>query len=371
MRTNKIIFHFGCLMMAITIPHLSSCGGAEDKINEETCTIYTRQDSACYCANNPGSTPCTPVLSGDQPCSSTPVACHGQLRVEGNQIVDSTGRAVQLHGMSFFWSQWIGKYYTPQTVKWLKDDWRCTIVRAAMAVEADGYLANPEQEKQKVKTVVDAAIAEGIYVIIDWHDHHAENHTAAAKEFFAEMAQLYGNYPNVIYEPYNEPEGNKSWTGVVKPYHTEVISAIRAHDPDNIIVCGTPNWSQDVDVATSSPLSGSNLAYTLHFYADTHKQSLRDKAVTAMNRGYALMVTEYGTCDASGGGPVNQAETTTWWNFMNEHNLSSCNWSVADKIETAAILKPGASATGGWATSQLTPSGTFVRTFLRSKNPAQ
>jgi endoglucanase len=90
--------------------------------------------------------------------------------------------------MSFFWSQWIGKYYNPSVVNWLRDDWRCTIVRAAMAVGSGGYLENPEQEKKKVVAVVDAAIAAGIYVIIDWHDHKAQENTARAQEFFSEMA---------------------------------------------------------------------------------------------------------------------------------------------------------------------------------------
>lgn len=45
---------------------------------------------------------------------------HGQLHVEGNYIMDEHNEPVQLRGMSFFWSQWQGKYYTPGTVKWLK-----------------------------------------------------------------------------------------------------------------------------------------------------------------------------------------------------------------------------------------------------------
>ena len=36
---------------------------------------------------------------------------YGQLSVSGNKILDKNGNAIQLRGMSFFWSQWIGKYY--------------------------------------------------------------------------------------------------------------------------------------------------------------------------------------------------------------------------------------------------------------------
>lgn len=298
----------------------------------------------------------------------TPVAYHGSLKVLGNKIVDKDDKPVQLRGMSFFWSQWIGKYYTAETVKWLKDDWHCNILRAAMAVGSGGYLTNPAAEKEKVYKVVDAAIAQGLYVIIDWHDHSAHNNVKESKIFFAEMAQKYGDKPNVIYEPFNEPE-QVSWSAVVKPYHRQVIDTIRFHDPDNLIICGTPTWSQDVEAAANDPLTGTNIAYTLHFYAGSHKQWLRDKATRALNKGVALMVTEFGTTDATGDGVVNKTETNEWFKFLDDNNISWCNWSIADKVEGSAALKPNASTTGGWTEANLTESGLFLRSELRTKNP--
>ena len=297
------------------------------------------------------------------------VETYGQIKVQGNKIVDKNGHPVQLRGMSFFWSQWMGKYYTPETVKWLKDDWRCTMVRAAMAIEeGEGYLKNPALEKQKVITVVDAAIAQGLYVLIDWHDHHAEKNLTQAKAFFSEMAQKYGDKPNVIYEIYNEPL-DVSWKDIIKPYAEEVIQAIRQHDPDNIVVVGTRKWSQEVDEAATNPITGNNTAYTLHYYAATHKQALRDKASAALNKGAALMVTEFGTCEASGDGFLDVNESKTWWKFLDENKISWANWSIADKVEGTAALKPGASPAGGWTDSQITPSGKLVREELQSKNP--
>lgn len=299
----------------------------------------------------------------------TPVEHYGALKVTGNKIVGKDDNPVQLRGMSFFWSQWIGKYYTSEAVKWLKDDWHCNILRAAMAVESQGYLTNPDTEKEKIFKVVDAAIANGLYVIIDWHDHAAHNHLKEAKIFFADMAQKYGDKPNVIYEPYNEPL-QISWSSLIKPYHQEIIDTIRYHDPDNLIICGTSTWSQDVDIAANDPLTGTNIAYTLHFYSGTHKQRLRNKASNALNKGIALMVTEFGTTNANGDGAVNKTETDTWLKFLDDNKISWCNWSVADKAEASAALKPGASATGGWTDAQLTESGAYVREQLRKKNPA-
>jgi endoglucanase len=291
---------------------------------------------------------------------SSPAAQHGALHISGSKLLDEHGATVQLKGMSLFWSQWSGQLWNSGVVGTMADSWHAGVVRAAMGVEMGGYLDNPTAEKNRVKTVVDAAIAKGIYVIIDWHDHNATQHTWQSKQFFTEMAQTYGSSPNVIFEIYNEPVG-VSW-GQVKSYAEEVIGAIRSTGANNVVVVGTPTWSQDVDAAADNPITKfSNVAYTLHFYAGSHKQSLRDKATYAISKGLPLFVTEWGTCDASGNGGLDLAESKTWLDFLDKNHISWANWSLFDKQETASALVPGAGNSGGWADSALTQSGLFVK----------
>ncbi|HEY0742931.1 MAG TPA: glycoside hydrolase family 5 protein [Chryseosolibacter sp.] len=296
----------------------------------------------------------------------TPVERFGALRVAGNKIVDKNGNPAQLRGVSLFWSQWMGKFYNADAVHWLVEDWNINIIRVAMAVDNNGYSTN-RSEQDKVLRVIDAAIKEGIYVIVDFHVHDGHKYLKDAKEFFGMIAKRYARYPNIIYEPWNEPV-HHSWSDVIKPYHEAVIATIREHDADNLIVCGTRTWSQNVEEASLDPIEGKNIAYTLHFYASTHKQELRNIAKQAMANGAALMVTEYGTCEASGNGFVDENEMEAWWKFMDDHSLSHCNWSLADKKESASILNPNAKAGGGWREADLTRSGKMVRDEILAKN---
>ena len=315
---------------------------------------------------------CLALLSSPAALAQNPIDQHGALSVSGNQIVDMHGSAFSVAGNSFFWSNttWGAEpFYNAEVVNWLKEDWNSAIVRASMGVQENGgFLADPTGNRNRVITLVDAAIAEGLYVLIDWHSHEAETHEAEAIAFFQDMATRYGDSPNVIYEIYNEPLPS-SWSNSVKPYAEAVIAAIRAIDPDNLIVVGSPTWSQDVDIASADPITGyDNIAYSLHFYAGTHGAGLRAKAETALANGIALMVTEWGTVNATGDGAVATEAVNEWMDFMRDHQLTHLNWSVHDKEEGASIVRPGASPTGNWSAADLTPSGTFVRDIVREWN---
>jgi endoglucanase len=295
--------------------------------------------------------------------SRTPVKRHGRLRATGNRILDERGQPVTLRGMSLFWSQWKPQFYQSSTIAWLRDGWKADVVRAAMAVHHGGYLEHPEAEAAKVRVVIDAAIELGIYVIVDWHAHYPE--AAAATRFFDEIAGRYAGHPNLIYETWNEPLPEHDWSTLIKPYHSELITVIRRHDPAALIVAGAQSWSQDVDKSAADPLPFCNVAYSLHFYAGSHGETLRAKASAALNAGAALMVTEWGTSEADGAGVLDVGETRLWWSFLEQNQLSDVNWSICDKEETSAALVPGACGSGGWPGDLLSPSGRMVRDRLR------
>ncbi len=297
----------------------------------------------------------------------TIVAKHGQLSINGTNLVDKNGEQIALRGMSLFWSQWGGNYYNDETIKWLRNDWNCTVVRVAVGVENGGYLDNSYIEYQKSSAVIDACIKLGIYVIVDWHDHHAESHLNEAISFFNTISKNYGDQPNIIYEIYNEPL-DVSWNDILKPYSQQIVNAIRKNDSNNVIVVGTPNWSQDVDAVINDKIIDPNVAYALHFYTGTHQQWLRDKAIQAMNAGVPLFATEWGLSEANGTGTIDLVESGLWQDFLENHNLSWCNWSVINKDESSAALLPTTSTLSGWTENHLTESGRMIRAYLIQEN---
>lgn len=291
---------------------------------------------------------------------------NGNLQVIGTQLCNQKGNPIVLHGMSYGWSCFHPSFYNKQTVKWLKKDWNCTVVRVALGIEPDnGYLQNPKASEKLITNVVDAAIANDIYVIIDWHSHNLN--LKEAKDFFDRMSKKYGKFPNVIYEVVNEPD-QESWEEV-KAYSEEVIATIRKNDADNIILVGSPHWDQDVNLPAENPIKNvTNVMYTMHFYAGTHKQWLRDRTDEAIKKGLPIFVSECAGMEATGDAAMDYKEWQKFIDWMDLNKISWVTWSVSDKDETCSVLKKGAAATGKWKVSDLKESGVKTREYLKAYN---
>lgn len=292
---------------------------------------------------------------------------HGQLSVQGTQLVDKNNDPVVLRGMSFGWHSMWPRFYNEKAVSWLKKDFNCNVVRAAMGIELGeySYLKDPQFSKEKIEAVVDGAIKSDIYVIIDWHSHNVN--LKEAKAFFAEISKKYAKYPNIIYEVFNEPDYESWWE--VKTYSEEIIRVIRENDPNNIILVGCPHWDQDIDLPAAEPIVGyNNIMYTMHFYAATHGKELRDRTDAAIKNGLPVFISESAGMEASGDGPLNVKAWQEYIDWMEANKLSWITWSVSDKDETCSILKKTAKSEGKWKDEDLKESGLKVREFLNKYN---
>lgn len=302
----------------------------------------------------------------------TPLAIHGKLSVSGTNIVDKNGEVFQLCGVSTHGLGWFPEYVNEESFKSLRDDMGANVVRLAMyTAEGAGYCTGGNRDNLKTTVIngVEYATNNGMYVIIDWHILHDLDpnvYKEDAKEFFNEMSLKYANYDNVIYEICNEPNGGTNWQSI-KEYANEVIPVIRANDPDAIIIVGTPNWSQDVDEAAKDPITGyDNIMYAVHFYADTHKEWLRDKVDKALKKGLPVFISEFSICDASGNGNNNIKEANKWIEYLDKNNISFVAWNLSNKNESSSLISAGCQKKSGWSYDELSESGKWLAGVLNT-----
>ena len=300
---------------------------------------------------------------------ATPASA-GALRVEGTQLVDCNGNAVQLKGLSTHGLAWFPDYINEECFRQFREEWNVNVIRLAMyTAEGGGYCTDGNRENLKtlVRNGVEYATKQDMYVIIDWHtlsDNNPNNYIEEAKAFFAEMSEEYQDYNNVIYEICNEPNGGTSWNDI-KSYALQVIETIRANDDDGIILVGTPNWSQYVDQAAADPITGyDNIMYTLHFYAATHTDWLRDSMKSAIVAGLPIFVSEYGICDASGNGAIDEYQAEQWIKTMDDCGVSYVAWNISNKNETSAIFSSSCKKVSGFSESDLSASGKWLYRML-------
>ncbi|MGN1160144.1 MAG: cellulase family glycosylhydrolase [Lachnospiraceae bacterium] len=314
--------------------------------------------------------PTAPIIAAE----GTPYEIHGALSVDGTVLRDQNGNITVLQGVSTHGLSWFPEFANYDAFRTMRDEWGISVVRLAMyTAEYNGYCTGDESNrnvlKQKIYDCVDAATQLGLYVIVDWHvlqDQNPNTYKDQAISFFSEVTQHLKNQDNVIYEICNEPNGGVGWQDV-KSYAEAVIPVIRQNAPNAIIIVGTPTWSQDVDQAAANPIKGyDNIMYALHFYADTHRDSLRNKMVSAIQSGLPIFVSEYGICDASGAGAINSEQANLWMDLMMQYNVSFCAWSLSNKNETSSMIRSDCSKTSDWTYEELSASGQWFVDWMRS-----
>ncbi len=295
-----------------------------------------------------------------------PVSHFGKLVSCGANICgEKTGTStpIQLKGPSLFWSTGDpAVLFDPVTVEWFTLNFNIGIIRAPMAIKyygqnkepisasdgnqgvtSYGYLSTGSEykvlTKNLIKKIVDAAIENDIYVIVDWHSHNAESETSEAANFFKEMATEYKDVPNLVWEIYNEPMCD---AGQVNSYAKTVTAAIRGTGNENLIIVGSPSWSSQPNTQAAQGLHNSyaNIAYSLHFYAaegahNSYQNNIPSNAPT--------FVTEWGATGANGDGSVSDA--SGWRSWMDQKNIGGCMWFAGPDKQSSAMFPEGTNTT--------------------------
>ncbi|MDI6100068.1 cellulase family glycosylhydrolase [Actinoplanes sp. NEAU-A12] len=322
-----------------------------------------------------GTTPPGPSAStSTPPADGTPVGVNGQLKVCGTKLCNERGQVVQLKGMSTHGLQWFPNCYTDASLDVLANEWNSDLLRIAMYVQEQGYETDPAGFTNRVNNLVEEATERGMYAMIDFHiltPGDPAFNLERAKTFFAQVSARHAAKKNVIYEIANEPNG-VSWAQI-KNYAEQVIPVIRANDPDAVIIVGTRGWSSlgvseggNSSEIVNNPVNASNIMYTFHYYAASHKDNYRAEVERAA-ASLPLFVTEFGTVTYTGGGAVDTASSNAWFDLLDRLRIGYANWTFSDANEGSAALRPGTCNAGSFAgTGSLTESGAMLRNRLRA-----
>ncbi|ADL50675.1 carbohydrate-binding domain-containing protein [Clostridium cellulovorans] len=315
-------------------------------------------------------------------------------------ICDQSGKSIQLRGMCTHGLQWFPGTINNNAFAALSNDWGSNVIRLAMYVTENGYNNDPIGMKEKVIKGVDFAIANNMYVIVDWHmitpgDPNAAEYSAA-KAFFEEISSLYPNNPNIIYELCNEPNGEapgvtadaNGWIKV-KNYAEPIIKMLRDKGNKNLVIVGSPYWSHRTDLAADNPVidSADNTAYAAHFSAgsdypttdDTDRRKVMTSIKYALNHGVAVFVSEWTLAEAGGmieSGGLYYDYADNWLDFFSKNNISWCAWSICNNNYTSSSLVPyemcktnETSLDPGddqlWSPNEISPAGEYYRARIK------
>lgn len=302
------------------------------------------------------------------------------LKVTGKNLTDSNGNIVQLKGISTHNISIYPEYINEKAIKQFVDEYKVSIMRLAMysafADDVKGYADSDDEHRKELEdyivNAVDICNNLGIYCMVDWHillDYDPNMHTDMAIRFFKNVCPRLAKYDNVIYEICNEPNMNletqeKVTWDMVKNYANQVIPVIREIKKDSVIIVGTPIWSQDVDIASESPLEYDNIMYTLHFYAASHTDAIRDKLKKALNNNLPIFVTEFGVGHADGNGTIDEEQTEKWLELLNANKISHIIWNLSNKDETSSIIAANCNKYYDFTDDDLSPCGKYMKSII-------
>jgi len=127
----------------------------------------------------------------------------------------------------------------------------------------------------RIKQVVDSALANGLYAIINMHHHESlyADPDAQKERFLAMWEQISGffrDYPDsLLFEILNEPHNlldAEKWN----IFLVDALETIRQTNPDRTVVIGTAEWGGLGGLSKLEIPDDSNVILTIHYYNPFH-----------------------------------------------------------------------------------------------------
>ena len=320
--------------------------------------VYAQEDPSAESAS----------LEGSSYIHARP-STNGKLKVSGTHIVDQNGQPVILKGISTHGLTWFPQFINEEYFAQLSSEWDCNLIRLPMYSET--YCRSEEPSLSLLKSGVEYAIKNDMYVIVDWHilnDHDPNINLDKAMVFFDRISAEYADVPNVIYEVCNEPNGTTDWKDVYD-FCNKTVPIIRRNSPDSIILVGTPDFGRALISALRRPIPFENIMYSLHFYAASHYENLQSILLEAVEDDLPVFISECGLPEETGDGNVDYENAIVWFDMLHKNGISYTIWSFSNKSESSAMIKPDFEHKGPITDNDLTSTGLWVKDLIKGADP--
>lgn len=227
-----------------------------------------------------------------------------RLRVSKDQIINENNEAVVLHGVMA-----PDPKYLDNKNKFNKNYYEKIFSLGGNAiripVHPEYYVSDEYYLWRYLDPVVEWAGNNGFYVIIDWHcignpltgkgqntSEIKDDVAGESKKFWKLVSGHYKDVPNVIFEIYNEATDidGEDWSVFAK----ELASVVRSENANQLIICGSPDYSHNLSWIDYYALDDDNTAYSAHLFPSHHN---REEILSSYMDKYPVVVTEWGYSD--------------------------------------------------------------------------
>ena len=305
------------------------------------------------------------------------------LRVDGNRLTFD-GKPVTLRGVC------VGDVRLARTARRRGDyrtiarDWKANCVRIGVAPVS--WRRNPERTLAALGADVAAALAQGMFVIIDWHaigwpDGYTQlsdgskalydSDFALATSFWRRCAATYRGDGRVAFQLWCEPvfqrqewrtRRGSTWMAL-RPFFLRMTETVRTAGAPNLLLATGTNWAYDLKGIREDLLPDANTAYEWHVYGDPVEvdEAHWERATDGLERVKPVVVTEWGFQEATDEHFKGTAEGfgKPFLRFMDERGMGWTAWCWNPEW-TPNMLRDD------WRTP--TPFGAFVKAALAARD---
>lgn len=314
--------------------------------------------------------------------------------VQGNQIVDDSGKVVHIRGINICSLEWTDQGdHVLDSVHVALDEWHANTIRLPLC--QDRWLGGTSNDSGQayralVKRVVEEVGKRGDHVLLDLHwsdcDVMGQNigqHKLPddiSLQFWKSCAATFKNDPAVFFDLYNEPidapwdvwrngrDITETVNGKQLSYHAvgmqQLLDAIRAAGAKNLVLAGGLGYASRFDGLDTHLLDdpdGNGVAYSDHFYPEWSLASNWEPFITDFAAHHPVVVGEFGSDPGSQPMDDPKRRVAQVLHILHRHDLNWIAWCMHPQASPCLIQD--------WSYKPTPYFGTLVKEALAGNWP--